>query len=379
MDPPLVRLVADLPATVPFVGPEALERRTGRPFQLRLGANESLFGPSPQAAEAMRAAVEQVALYGDPENAELRSELARAHGVAVENVTVASGIDDLLGLAVRAFVEPGVAAVTSLGAYPTFNYHVDGYGGHLERVPYRQDRNDLEALAATAHRARVRLVYLANPDNPTGTWHSARDVRTFVDLLPSDCLLLLDEAYVDFAPPDAIPAIDATDPRVLHLRTFSKAHGMAGARIGYAIAPAPIVAAFDKIRLHYGVNLIAQEGALASLADPAHIQQVVAAVAEGRREYEELARSLGLSTLPSAANFVAIDVSEAAQARALLTSLEEHGVFVRMPTAPPLDRCIRVTVAPPAQRAAFAAILRQVWPTVRPASPRGRATEDISP
>src|SRR5919197_5830280 len=160
IDPPLVRLVADLPAMVPFVGPEALERRSGRLFQLRLGANESLFGPSPQAAEAMRAAVEQVALYADPENAELRSELARAHGVVVENVTVASGIDDLLGLAVRAFVEPGVAAVTSLGAYPTFNYHVDGFGGRPGRVPYLQDRNDLEALAAAGPRVRARLVYL---------------------------------------------------------------------------------------------------------------------------------------------------------------------------------------------------------------------------
>jgi histidinol-phosphate aminotransferase len=256
---------------------------------------------------------------------------------------------------------------------------VDGYGGQLERVPYRQDRNDLEALAAAAHRVRARLVYLANPDNPTGTWHSAHDLRTFVDRLPPDCLLLLDEAYVDFAPPDAIPAIDAADPRVLHLRTFSKAHGMAGARIGYAIGPAPIVAAFDKIRLHYGVNLMAQAGALASLTDPAHIQRVVAAVAEGRREYEDLARSLGLSTLPSAANFVAIAVGEAAQARALLTSLQEHGVFVRMPTAPPLDRCIRVTVAPPAQRAAFAAILRQVWPTVPPSSRSRHGVGDISP
>src|SRR2546421_509218 len=325
MDPPFTRLIAALPATVPFVGPEALERRTGRPFQLRLGANESLFGPSPHAVAAMRAAVEHVALYGDPDNAELRSELARAHGVAVENVMVACGIDDLLGLAVRAFVEPGVAAVTSLGAYPTFNYHVDGFGGHLERVPYRQDRNDLEALAAAAHRVQARLVYLANPDNPTGTWHSARDLRTFVDRLPSDCLLLLDEAYVDFAPPDAIPAIDATNLRVLRLRTFSKAHGMAGARIGYAISRATTIAAFDKIQLHYGVNRIAQAGALASLADPAHIQRVVAAVAEGRRAYEDLARSLGLPTLPSAANFVAIDVGEAAQARALHRALEEHG------------------------------------------------------
>jgi histidinol-phosphate aminotransferase len=368
MDPPFTRLVADLPATVPFVGPEALERRSGRAFQLRLGANESLFGPSPRAVEAMRAAVEQVALYGDPENAELRSELARAHGVAAEHVTVASGIDDLLGLAVRAFLESGVTAVTSLGAYPTFNYHVDGYGGRLERVPYRQDRNDLEALAAAAHRVRARLVYLSNPDNPTGTWHAASELRAFVDCLPPGCLLLLDEAYVDFAPPDAVLAFDAADPRVLHLRTFSKAHGMAGARVGYAIGPGSIIAAFDKIRLHFGVNRIAQAGALAALADAEHIRRVVAAVAEGRREYEELARSLGLSTLPSAANFVAIDVGEAAQARALLTALQEHGVFVRMPGAPPLDRCIRVTVAPPDQRAAFAAILRAVWPTLRPSS-----------
>src|SRR2546423_15091135 len=112
MDPPFTRLVADLPATVPFVGPEALERRTGRPFQLRLGANESLFGPSPHAAEAMRAAVEHVALYGDPENAALRSELARAHGGALVSGMGGSGMDDRLGLAARAFLVSGVAPVT---------------------------------------------------------------------------------------------------------------------------------------------------------------------------------------------------------------------------------------------------------------------------
>jgi histidinol-phosphate aminotransferase len=115
------------------------------------------------------------------------------------------------------------------------------------------------------------------------------------------------------------------------------------------------------------------------LAHAAHIQRVVAAVAEGRREYEELARSLGLSTLSSAANFVAIDVGEAAQARALHRALEEHGVFVRMPSAPPLKRCIRVTVTPPAQRAAFAAILRAIWPTVRPSSGREHPRGDVVP
>ena len=360
-EPPLARVVAELPSTVPFVGPEAIERRSGRRFRLRLGANESLFGPSPRAVEAMRDAIVEVANYGDPENAELRATVARVHGVPEESVSVGSGIDDLLGLAVRAYVEPGTAVVTSLGTYPTFNYHVGGYGGHLEFVPYRHDRNDLDGLAAAARRVGARLVYLANPDNPTGTWHNASDIENFLERLPSDCILLLDEAYVDFGPSDAVMLMEPDRPNVVHLRTFSKAHGMAGARIGYAVAPAGVVAAFDKIRLHFGVNRIAQAGALASLADDGYIRQVVAAVDRGRREYADLSRELGLSSLPSAANFVAIDVGDVDTARGLLAALERSGVFVRKPTVPPLDRCVRVTVAPPDQRAEFAAILRAIW------------------
>jgi histidinol-phosphate aminotransferase len=360
---PITRLVADLPATVPFVAPEAIERQIGRPLTLRLGANESAFGPSPRAREAMRSAAEQVGWYGDPESYVLRSALARHHNAGMEQIVVGSGIDDLLGLVVRAFLERGETAVTSLGAYPTFNYHVVGFGGNLQRVPYQNDHNDLQALAETAARAGACLVYLANPDNPTGTWHTADDLQAFLASLPSGCLLLLDEAYIDFASVETLP-IDASDPRVIRLRTFSKAYGMAGARIGYAIAAAETIRAFDKIRLHFGVNLVAQAGALAALADTSYLQGVVAAVARGRQDYEELARDLGLATIPSATNFVSIDVGSAERARALLAALVERGVFVRMPGAPPLDRCIRVTVGTPAQRATFAEILREVWPTL---------------
>lgn len=358
--PPLTRLVRDLPATVPFVGPEALERRRGRPFTLRLGANESNFGPSPRAKEAMRAATERVAWYGDPEGYDLRLALARAHGVGVENVVVGAGIDDLLGLVVRTFLDRDDVAVTSLGAYPTFNYHVSGYGARLERVPYRDDRNDLEALAVTAARSRAHLVYLSNPDNPTGTWRTAADLRLFAERLPGDCLFVLDEAYADFAPDDAVPPVDASDPRVLRLRTFSKAHGMAGARIGYAVAASETIAAFDRVRLHFGVSSLAQAGATASLADRDYLRDVVAAVAAGRSDYEELARGLGLPTLPSATNFVSIDMGGPAGARAALDALAERGVFVRMPGAAALDRCIRVTVGTPPERAAFAEIFAEV-------------------
>lgn len=361
---PATRLVAGLPATIPFVAPEALERQSGRPIALRLGANESVFGPSPRAKAAMNAAVERIAWYADPENYELRVALALHHGVGVEHVSVGCGIDDLLGLVVRAYLDTGETAVTSLGAYPTFNYHVAGYGGRLERVPYRDDRNDLEALADAARRVGARLVFLANPDNPTGSWHTTADLAAFMDALPSDCLLVLDEAYVEFALAEAVPPLDVADPRVIRLRTFSKAHGMAGARIGYALATPETIQTFDKIRLHFGVNLAAQAGALASLEDTAYLADVVAAVAQGRDDYARLGASLGIATLPSATNFVAFDVGEPARARALLAALAERDVFVRMPGAPPLDRCIRVTVGTPEQCALFAAILGEVWPEV---------------
>lgn len=359
---PVTRLVAGLPSTVPFVGPEALERQHGYHFELRLGANESVFGPSPAAREAMRAAVAQVANYGDPENYALRTALAGLHGVTREHISVGSGIDDLLGLIVRTFLEPGDMAVTSLGAYPTFNFHVEGYGGRLHRVPYRDDTNDLDALAGTARDLRARLVYLANPDNPSGSWQTVDALATFIGRLPEECLLVLDEAYSEFAPPEAVLPLDGDDSRLIRLRTFSKAYGMAGARVGYALAAPDVIAAFDKVRLHFGVNLVAQEGALAALGDPGFVAYVVDEVARGRAEYAALARELGLTPLPSATNFVTIDTGGPEGARTTVTALAGRGVFIRMPGAPPLDRCIRVTVGTPEQRAAFAAIFREVWP-----------------
>ena len=131
---------------VPFVGPETIERKRGRPFKVRIGANESVFGISPRAQEAMTEAAGQVWKYCDPEGYDLRGGLAQFHGVSINNVVLGSGIDDILGFIVRSFVNPGDVVVTSYGAYPTFTYHVNGYGGQLRMPPYRDDRNDLEAL-----------------------------------------------------------------------------------------------------------------------------------------------------------------------------------------------------------------------------------------
>jgi histidinol-phosphate aminotransferase len=312
----------------------------------------------------MREAAGRVNWYSDPESYELRAAVAALHGIATDEMVFGSGIDDLLGLVVRTYLSPGEVAVTSLGAYPTFNYHVAGYGGRLERVPYRDDRNDLEALAAAAHQHHARIVYLANPDNPTGSWYAAEAIRAFQDALPEGCLLMLDEAYIEFAPIGEVLTLDIGDPRIIRLRTFSKAHGMAGARLGYALGPREMMSAFDRITLHFGINRIAQEGALAALADTDYLAHVVAEVARGRDEYATLGRELGLTPLPSHTNFVTFDTGGPARARALVAELARRDVFIRMPGAPPLDRCIRVTVGTAEERSLFAEILRATAPVV---------------
>jgi histidinol-phosphate aminotransferase len=337
-------IVRDLPASVPFVGPETQERARGRRFRARIGANESVFGPSPEAVEAMRRAAAEAWMYCDPENHDLKSALAHHHGVKPDNIVVGEGIDGLLGYIARMTVEPGAAVVTSLGAYPTFNFHVDGYGGRLVRVPYAQDREDPEALLAAAVRERPRLVYLANPDNPMGSWRSAAEVQHLIDRLPDGTPLVLDEAYVDTAPEDAIPPLDVGNPSVLRLRTFSKAYGLAGARIGYCLGEAGVVRSFDKIRNHFGVNRIAQMGALAALGDQAYLRTVVGKIAAAREHIARIAADSGLEALPSATNFVAIDCGrDGAFAKRVLQQLIARDVFVRMPGVAPLDRCIRVS------------------------------------
>jgi histidinol-phosphate aminotransferase len=357
---PFTPLVQSLPAVIPFIGPETFERKSGRVFKARVGANESAFGISPNARQAMVRAVAGVGWYNDPENYDLRMALAQLYNLPLDHISVGAGIDDLLGSAVRAFLEPGQITVASSGSYPTYHYHVAGFDGVSHGVPYRNDRNALDGLVDAVRKTGSHLVYLANPDNPTGTWHTASELQSFLDALPKDCICILDEAYFEFAPQDSILPLLPHDPRVIRMRTFSKAHGMAGARIGYAIAHPEIVTAFDKVRLHFNVNRIAQIGALASLGDGAFIRSVVQEVARGREEYAELGRELGLPTLPSATNFVAFDCETSQRAQMILDGLIAGGVFVRKPAASLLNRLVRVTVGSPKERGVVAEVLRAV-------------------
>ncbi len=340
-------LAQSLPSTVPFIGPETQERARGSAFAARLGANESVFGPSPRAIAAMAAAAGDAWMYGDPEVHDLRHALAAHHGIAPECVVVGEGIDGLLGYLVRLLVGPGDAVVTSDGAYPTFNYHVAGFGGTLHKVPYNGDHEDPDALIAKAAEVDAKLIYLANPDNPMGSWHGVKAVQRMIAHLPEGCVLALDEAYADTAPADAIPPLDLTHPRVIRFRTFSKAYGLAGLRVGYALAAADFVTAFGKIRNHFGMGRVVQAAALAALQDQAYLSDTVARIAAARDRIGAIARDNALTPLPSATNFVTIDCRRGGDfARAALASLVAQGVFVRMPFVAPQDRCIRVSCAP---------------------------------
>ncbi|WP_170458347.1 pyridoxal phosphate-dependent aminotransferase [Ruegeria arenilitoris] len=359
-------LAQSLPATVPFVGPETQERQRGAPFVARLGANESVFGPSPRAIEAMRQAADGIWMYGDPENHDLRHALADHHGISPDNIVVGEGIDGLLGYLVRLMVGPGDAVVTSDGAYPTFNYHVAGYGGTIHKVPYANDHEDPAALFAKAAEVGAKLVYLANPDNPMGSWHRGTDIVAAMDALPDGCLLVLDEAYVECAPVGTAAPVAADDPRVIRMRTFSKVYGMAGARVGYAIGAPGLISAFNKVRNHFGMNRMAQAGALAALHDQDWLAQVQAQIASARDRIGTIARDNGLNPLPSATNFVAIDCGrDGTFAKTVLDALVAQGIFVRMPFAAPQNRCIRVSCGTETDLNAFAAALPQALAAAR--------------
>ena len=348
--PRYTALAQTLPASVPFVGPEAQERARGAIFNARLGANENGFGPAPSVIETIKANADQAWMYGEPESHDLRTAIAAHHSVELGNIVVGEGIDGLLGYLVRLLVSGGDHVVTSDGAYPTFNYHVAGFGGTLHKVPYKDDHEDTYALLAKAREVGAKLIYLSNPDNPMGTWQERSVIEDMIANLPEGCVLLLDEAYIDLAPAQAVPNVPIEHRGVIRMRTFSKGYGLAGMRVGYALGAQDLITAFEKIRNHFGMNRLAQIAALAALQDQAGLQHIQQQVVASKQRLARIAADNGLTSLPSATNFVAIDCSGTGDfARAVLASMIEQGVFVRMPFVAPQDRCIRISCGPAAE------------------------------
>ena len=338
------KIAYDLPETVPFVGPESQERENSFSFDARLGANESVFGPSNRVMEAIKVQADEVWQYGDPESFNLLQKLSEFYSLPRENFVIGEGIDGLLGNLVRLFIEPGDEVVSSLGAYPTFKYHIDGFGGKMSLIPYNNYFEDLDALLIAAKKIKAKILYLSNPDNPMGTFHPKDRMQDFINEIPEDTILCLDEAYADFVDKDELASIDLEKENVIRFRTFSKAYGLAGLRVGYGIGNKKMVKAFNKVRNHFGVNKLGQIAAKVALEDQDHLRAVLKKVDQSKKDIAALFQKFGFNSLSSRTNFVPINSGgDGKLAAQLMRSLIQEKIFVRMPSVSPLNSFIRIT------------------------------------
>ena len=338
------KIAYDLPETVPFVGPESQERENSFSFDARLGANESVFGPSKMVMDAIKVQADEVWQYGDPESFDLLQKLSEFYSLPRDNFIIGEGIDGLLGNLVRLFIEPGDEVVSSLGAYPTFKYHVDGFGGKMSLVPYRNYFEDLDALLIAAKKRKAKILYLSNPDNPMGTFHPKDRMQDFIDKIPDDTILCLDEAYADFVDKNELASIDLEKENVIRFRTFSKAYGLAGLRVGYGIGNKKMVKAFNKVRNHFGVNKLGQIAAKVALEDQDHLKTVLKKVDQSKKDIAAVFQKFGFTSLSSRTNFVPVNSGgDGKFAAKLMRSLIQEKIFVRMPSVSPLNSFIRIT------------------------------------
>ncbi|MEQ6918159.1 pyridoxal phosphate-dependent aminotransferase [Halomonas aquatica] len=334
--------------TNPFPGIRVLERRLGREIPHRLGSNEGLDMPHRALREHFGdAMVEHAYCYGDSEALGVRQRLADQQGIPLDALLVDAGADSLIALALRTVAEPGTTVVATAGTYPTFGYFARGQGCRLLELPYEESPGrlapDLDALVDTARQSQARLVYLANPDNPTGHLHGDEAIRCLREALPDDCWLLLDEAYHDFREDADTPFAREVLPGVIRLRTLSKAHGLAGLRIGYAIAEPETLAMMMKVRIHYGVSTLTLAAAEVVLDHPDETREHIAAVHRRRARLSEYLRGLGAEVLPSATNFIGIRMPSAELAERVNRELLEAGRLIARPAHPGLGHVLRIT------------------------------------
>jgi histidinol-phosphate aminotransferase len=338
-------------AVNPFPSTEEVQRRTGVSVWARLNANENEFGPPEVVRAAIIRAATEANRYPDCENIDLKSALAATHGIDPENIHVMAGIDGLLSAVSRTRLGRGRSLAAVCGTYPTMAYLARAGGTTVHTVPYAGHRIGIDALLAAAHRHQPDVVYLAEPDNPTGVALGATEVLRLADQLPPRCTLVVDGAYADYQTPGrTLREADVLDRKMLWLRTFSKAYGMAGLRVGYAVGRPELLDVLAYGSEHYAVGRIAQQAALAAVSDPQTISETVRATSAGRDHYRtELAPDF--EVLPGETNFVSLRCPGGArQAGALQRYLARQGVLVRQPGAPGIDDLLRVTIGPPWQR-----------------------------
>ena len=338
------------------------ERESGGRM-IKMASNENPLGPSPKALEAMQGAMAEAHLYPDNDVSQLRLRLAELHGVRLEQTVVDNGSTALLGVISRTLLRPGLNAITSERSFIVYPIAVKAAGGRLITTPMKNDAYDLDAIVAAID-ADTRLILIANPNNPTGTLIAAAGMDTFLRQVPDHVIVVLDEAYCDFAADFAAArgieyshSIDYVreEHNVVVLRTFSKAHGLAGLRVGYGLGPAVLMQYFNRMRTTFSVSTLAEAAALAALDDQEHSRKTIANNRSGAEFLATKLTKMDYRPIPTYANFVFFDAGE--DAAALSKRIQAEGVIVR-PLGPwGIPTGIRVTIGTPEQNQRFIAAL----------------------
>lgn len=327
---------------------------------LHLSANENPLGSSPLALKAAHQALSEAHRFPDSHGGELRRALARRFGVGADWIALGNGSNELIELLVRAFVGPGQTVVGAWPSYVLYRLVTLAAGRQMLLAPLRQDRIDLAAMAALVD-PRTKLVFIPNPNNPTGTYVPRRQLSAFLSRIPKEVIVVLDEAYDGYvtAPdfPDGLSFIRSR-PRLVVLRTFSKVYGLAGLRVGYGIMSPDMVRTLDTVRHLYNVNLVAQAAALGALKDDAHVAKSQSLAREGRAQLSEGLTPLGIEVLPSQANFVMLRFKQ--PAAPVVERLRMKGCLVRDLSGYQLPNAIRLTAGSHAQNAKVIALLTEM-------------------
>ena len=326
---------------------------------VKLASNENPLGPSPKALDAIRAELAELTRYPDGNGFVLKQRLAERYAVGVDQVTLGNGSNDILELVARAYLAPGLNAVFSAHAFAVYPIATQAVGAQGRAVPAKNWGHDLEAMLAAID-TDTRVVFIANPNNPTGTWFDADALGAFLTRVPPHVLVVLDEAYIEYAEGNELPddlAFLADHPNLLVSRTFSKAYGLAALRVGYAISSPVIADVLNRVRQPFNVNSLALVAACAALDDADYLSASRRLNDAGMRQLEEGFRQLGLSWIPSKGNFIAVDFAR--DAAPINQALLREGVIVRPVAGYGMPTFLRVSIGTEQENARFLEVLRK--------------------
>jgi histidinol-phosphate aminotransferase len=334
---------------------------------IKMASNENPFGPSPLALEAIRVAAAEVNLYPDNDANELRQALAARHQLSAEQIFIADGSLGILDVLARTLLVPGTNCISSERSFISYPLITRTIGAQFIAVPMQKDAFDLDAIA-TAVNEQTRVVILANPNNPTGTMFDADATEAFLDRVPENVLVVLDEAYSDFAEHFALQRgiiysrsfeyVRAGRPNVLVLRTFSKAHGLAGIRLGYACGDPELLRYFARVRNSFSISVVAEAAGLAAIRDEHHIRKTIENNAMGAAWMMQRFAEVGIRAVPTSANFIYFTVDE--DASAFTSRMQDEGVIVRSLAPWGIPNAVRVSIGTPEQNAIFFRALKKV-------------------